>query len=441
MFNFLQSLIKNDIFVVFCIILFIAFFIVFTLNLLNQAKYFKKAREIMKKEVSETQKELFKNASEMLAKNLIEYTDKVLVERIENSYKKIMSNELLPAVNDAAKQIADLSVAVTERQEIGLAKLAEGMAVHFTSKIKDYIDQQAKVIDSMNQSSVAFSKEINKINGVSSLLVDKFQIIYDQAYSISSNSTNAINELTEKIDKLTTSLETTMSVLTTAGETIAQTSISAKELSNATTQMQKVANETTLSLNNQNEKIAKMLSDSINTMRENTEKATKSVVSDFNERLSTTTETISNSVVALKDIVKGINDSATAFVSSISTTNENSTNIISQTISSETEKLRLSAETYSTRFVNSLSTLNSTIESHLNNLQLVTNQLSNAVSSFKSDVDMSSSRFEIGIEKTVSDVLTQMDNSLSEIVKRIVLVTQNIQEAADALPKAVKAIK
>lgn len=441
MFNFLQSLIKNDIFVVFCIILFIAFFIVFTLNLLNQAKYFKKAREIMKKEVSETQKELFKNASEMLAKNLIEYTDKVLVERIENSYKKIMSNELLPAVNDAAKQIADLSVAVTERQEIGLAKLAEGMAVHFTSKIKDYIDQQAKVIDSMNQSSVAFSKEINKINGVSSLLVDKFQIIYDQAYSISSNSTNAINELTEKIDKLTTSLETTMNVLTTAGETIAQTSTSAKELSNATTQMQKVANETTLSLNNQNEKIAKMLSDSINTMRENTENATKGVLLDFNQSLSTTTETISNSVVALKDIVKGINDSATAFVSSISTTNENSTNIISQTISSETEKLRLSAETYSTRFVNSLSTLNSTIESHLNNLQLVTNQLSNAVSSFKSDVDMSSSRFEIGIEKTVSDVLTQMDNSLSEIVKRIVLVTQNIQEAADALPKAVKAIK
>ena len=44
------------------------------------------------------------------------------------------------------------------------------------------------------------------------------------------------------------------------------------------------------------------------------------------------------------------------------------------------------------------------------------------------------------MEKTVSEALTQMDNSLAEIVKRLVSVTKNIQEAADALPRAVRAV-
>ena len=84
--------------------------------------------------------------------------------------------------------------------------------------------------------------------------------------------------------------------------------------------------------------------------------------------------------------------------------------------------------------------LSEALQGHITNLQFITQQLNNNVTSFNETVDLSSSKFEVGMEKSISEALSQMDSSLAEIVRRLVAVTSNIQEAADALPKAVKSL-
>jgi len=205
-------------------------------------------------------------------------------------------------------------------------------------------------------------------------------------------------------------------------------------------------------LSSHNEKTANMLNEAVNAMQVNTENAAKGVLSEFSTNLSETTNAISETVNTLKEISQNINSSANNFSTGISNIyndfgenlDKNLSNVtekINEAVSAEYQKIVTSAETYSSTFTGSINNLNVSLETHISTLQTIANQLNNNISNFKGDVDNQTDRFELGIEKTVSEALTQIDSSLAEIVKRLVTVTVNIQEAADALPKAVKAIK
>ena len=214
---------------------------------------------------------------------------------------------------------------------------------------------------------------------------------------------------------------------------------------------QKIAVDSTAKLSEQSEKTAELLNNAVLSMQQNTEVASKAVLSEFSTSLHFTTDSITNTVETLKGISENINSSANQFLSSITTIykdfgtdldkNLNSiTASISESVTAEYQKVVMNAEVYSNQFENNIASLNTTLDGHMRNLQSISQQLSDNLSSFKSDVDTSSNRFELGMEKTVSDALTQMDNSLAEIVKRLVSVTKNIQEAAESLPRAVRAV-
>jgi uncharacterized phage infection (PIP) family protein YhgE len=226
----------------------------------------------------------------------------------------------------------------------------------------------------------------------------------------------------------------------------------AKSLMETTAVAQKLASEANERLAEQNEKTAALLNDAVNKMELNTENAAKAVLAEFSTNLNATTESISNTVTTLKDIAENINSSATNFSSGIDhiykdfgsdlDKNLNSvTSNISASISAEYQKIVTSAQSYSNSFTESINGLNTSLDQQIGGLKTITDQLNHNVLSFKNDVDMSSSKFEVGMERSISAALEQMDASLAEIVKRLVTVTVNIQEAADALPKAVKAVK
>lgn len=448
----LAAALSNDNLTIIFGILFIGVILLIVGFLLFQSRANHILRKSMRDDLSKVQGELFNTAADMLAKKLTAYTDRVLVEKVKANYDQLISQELLPSVNAAADKIAELADAVTRRQEEGISKLAEELAGQMAAKTRDYIRQEAIIITSLQDSTVQFTKQLDKITTSTEDMTAHLQEIYNRAAEVSASAAGTADSLSEKMASLTTVLDNTLAAVQRTQESVQDSCSAAKNLGDTTLEMQRLAGETSSSLTHQNEKIARLLADTISTMRENTEQATKMVLKDFGSQLNYATTSITDTIASLQSIADGIRLSATQFADSlagsyntISSSLEEKivgvTDKVSATVADEYEKIRRSAEAYSSDFSQGLQELHSSLEGHISNLQTVTQQLNNNVSSFKNDVDTSSSRFELGMEKSVSEALSQMDTSLAEIVQRLVTVTNSIQEAADALPKAVKAIK
>lgn len=417
-----------------------------------QSRSNKKARTEMKRDITITQEELFSNAAEILAKKLADYSETVLVDKINGYYSTLVSKELLPNVNDAAKRIAELSETVVKRQETGMKELAVMLADLLASKTNDYIKQEAEVIKSLQTTTAVFSNELSRITGTVNELSTLYSKANEQSTAISQSVSEAANVLSDKILALSTVMDSTANSVAQMQTYINENSELAKGLAETTAEAQRLASEANTRLAGQNEMTAQLLNDAVNKMGLNTENAAKAVLAEFSTNLNATTESISSTVTTLKDIAESINSSATNFSAGIDNIykdfgsdldkNLNSvTSNISASISAEYQKIVTSAQSYSNTFTDSVSNLNTSLEQQIGGLKTITDQLNHNVLSFKNDVDMSSSKFEVGMERSISAALDQMDSSLAEIVKRLVTVTVNIQEAADALPKAVKAVK
>lgn len=417
-----------------------------------QSRSNKKARVTMKRDITITQEELFSNAAELLAKKLADYSETVLVDRINGYYSALVSKELLPTVNDAAKKITELSETVVTRQENGMKELAVMLADLLAAKTNDYIKQEAEIIQSLQTTTAVFSNELSRITGTVNELSTLYSKANEQSTAISQSVSEAANVLSDKILALSTVMDNTANSVAQMQTFINENSEVAKSLAQTTAEAQRLASEANGRLAGQNEMTAQLLNDAVNRMELNTENAAKAVLAEFSTNLNATTESISNTVTTLKDIAESINSSSVNFSSGIDNIykdfgsdldkNLNSvTSNISASITAEYQKIVTSAQTYSSTFTDSVSNLNASLEQQIGGLKTITDQLNHNVLSFKNDVDMSSSKFEVGMERSISAALEQMDSSLAEIVKRLVTVTVNIQEAADALPKAVKAVK
>lgn len=444
----LSNILSESVVFVICICIFAALLIFILLFLASQNS---KSRKTLMKDLSETQRVLFERAAEMLADKLTEYTDKVLVERVDENYSKLISQELLPNVNYAADRIAELSEAVAKRQESGMAQLAEMMADQLAVKTSDYIRKEAVIVTALQDNTDAFAKELSNITQYTHELSDRYSTILVNADNVTAAVSGAMNSLNDKMVGLGNILDGTAHYMAESQTQILQNVAIVKTLIETTNKVQKIASDSALMLNSQNDKTAGLLAQAVGAMQQNTENAAKAVLFEFNTNLKTTTDLITGAVTSLKDISININNSASQFSKGLSGTYDefgnNISNVLtgitdtlSESVSKENERIIASAENYAKGLTNSIFEFNSSLDGHITNLQTITQQLNNNVSSFKGDVDMSSSRFEIGMEKSVGAALEQMDISLAEIVKRLVSVTENIQEAADALPKAVKAI-
>ena len=110
------------------------------------------------RELVRSQEAFFTNAADQLSEKLTVYTDGALVEMVNNIYSGLLSENLLPQVNEAAKTVSMLSEAVVRRQEDGMTELADMLADLFASKTREYIRRRAETIASLQETTAAFSK-------------------------------------------------------------------------------------------------------------------------------------------------------------------------------------------------------------------------------------------------------------------------------------------
>ena len=451
MLDFFKLTFTNEVSVMLLAMIFMFFLILFLIIILFQKSETKKARNNMKIDLITSQEVIFTHASELLAKQLAEYTDTILVEKVNGYYNALVKNELFPAISEAAKKIAQLSEDVTMRQESGMQELAVMLANLFSVKMNEYIREEANNITLIQQSTVEFANELSRITESVKDLSALYTNANEQSNAISTSVSEVVSVLSNKILEFGGMLDSAANTVSEMQTHINESSTLLLGYNETTAQAQKIAIDSTDKLSEQSEKTAVLLNNAVLSMKQNTETAAKAVLSEFSTSLNFTTDTITKTVETLKDISENINSSANQFSSSItniykdfgSDLDKNLNNItssITQSVNVEYQKVVMNAEVYSNQFENNITSLNTTLDGHMKNLQSISQMLNDNLSSFKMDVDTSSNRFELGMEKTVSEALTQMDNSLAEIVKRLVSVTKNIQEAADALPRAVRAV-
>lgn len=398
------------------------------------------------------QERLLGETSATLANQLRTFASRELVETVQGGYERMISKDLLPSVNAAAAVVSELSSAVVNRQESGMQELADNLAALFTARTEQYLAQEAKVVASMNEAAERFSGHILQINQTAVQLSEQYSDVYNKAHAISETLSSAVTSLGGHLSGLETTLEKNAHFAESMHGCILESGEVVKSITQSVEQMQQVSAQAVDSVSVQQEATALLLRDAVSAMQQNTDEAAKAVLREFGSALSANNGALAETIVALHEIVAGLQNTADRFSTGVADAysrfgdavdvkTEQLSNAFAESAGQEYQRLLTSAETYATGFSRDISSLSEALESHLANLHTVTHQLSNTVDAFKNDADASTHRFESGIEQLVSSALKEMDKSLADIVGRLVSVAASIGEAADALPRAVCSIR
>lgn len=450
--GFIKELLSNQISVVVLlatVIILILFFILFVVYLTRSNR---KMCRAMNASLSEAQERHFTKAAELLADKLSTYTDQVLVEKVNDVYTKLVAQDLLPAVNLAAVRITELSEAVTAKQESGMRELATMMADLLAEKTRDYLFAEKQIITMLNENVTAFSGELDRITQNVSQLTMLQDAIHEQSKTTFSNVSNASNLLSSKISELDVIMHSTVNSVVQIQQLVNDNSETVRLLVDSTAQVQSSVGQSLELLSNNNQKTADIIHDAVYSMQQNSELAAKTLVSEFGTVVTGLTQNITSVLMELHDISGKIQATSMEFSGAIHTVTDgfNShlgdtlndiNNIISKSVSAEYKKIVMGAEEYSNTFTSSINSLNVDLDNHISSLQTLTEQLTHNITTTKSGFDYASQSFQSSLETSISSALNQMDRSLADILQRLVEVTVNIQDAADALPRAVSAIK
>ncbi len=433
-------------------LIFLGFIFFVLLYFIIQSILNRRARNEIMRNIVNAQEQLIHNASALLARELLEYTESHLVPKVQETYEQLIARDLVPTVNGAANAIVDLSRAVSDRQETGMAELADRLAELFTRTTQQLMDQQVAVIQSLHQSADHFAEKLDGVNAMVENLTAQYNDVYQKAYALNQTVSSAVESLGGHLSGLGANLEKTAFLIEKMQSNMLESSEVIQTITAAASNMHQLAAEASEALANQQQTTARQLQEAVDAMRQHTEQSAKAVLDEFNAALSSSNNVMGETVAALRDIAAGMSETAAHFSEGISAAYARFSDSVEQKLAQisdafaqsaeqEYQKVLASAETYSANFARDLETLTQTFESHLSNLQTITRHLSNTLASFKNDVDDSSARFELGIDKTVTKALEALDSALADIVQRLVAVTASISEAADALPRAVASIK
>lgn len=433
-------------------VVFGGFLVLFLLFAILSGRANKRICENMKKGLVLTQEQMFSNAASLLADKLVEYTDGLLLDRVNQNYVRLVSEDLLPSVNSAAEKITELAEQVTRRQEQGMEVLAEHFAGMLASKTEQYIQMEFQVVDSLRQSAGNFSAELSHAVSAVRELGSLQDTALEQVKAVSDAAGQAAVTLSGQIGLLGAAMEGTRQSVDEIHSLVEQNGRLAASMTSAAAQVQQTAEDSARLLAEQNQITAQNLRDASGSIQENTSLAAKAVLEEFTAGIAGTTSSITDSVAALKQISEEIHSSATRFSESLAgsyqglgdnldQTLERVGAALNDTVSSQYQKMVLGAEHYSESFLRSMATLQSDLDAHIANLQSATGQLNHNMALFKEETGASTHRFETGMEEAVSAALGQLDASLAEIVSRLAAVTASIQEAAAALPGALQAIR
>ena len=121
---------------------------------------------------------------------------------MNNIYSGLLSENLLPQVNEAAKTVSMLSEAVVRRKEDGMTELADMLADLFASKTREYIRQETETIASLQETTAAFSKNLSEMSENTNQLSFRFGNVYDQTTAVAATVSEAGEILAEKVGAL-----------------------------------------------------------------------------------------------------------------------------------------------------------------------------------------------------------------------------------------------
>jgi len=427
------------------------FLVLFFIFISIQSRSSRRLLEEMKQSLVETQKQALSSVSELLSERLIEYADTTLLERVSKCYEQLVDRELLPSVNDAARKVAELAEAVSEHEKTGLKLLADELASLFAERLDQYVEYQQKAVSDLKDNTVFFSQELARITATLNTLSNMFSNALSQINSSFEAVSQTSEQLGDKVLEFGQIMDASSRSLADMQSLIAEQVQLASQLTETVRQTRQDADAAAGLLEAQSEKTAEMLREAVQAMQQNSEDAAQKLFERLLSTLSESSGVITDSVSRLTEIALSIEKASYSFSEGLSSVykafgselNDNLSRIsksIVDVVNAEYHKIAAGAEGFSAMFQESLGNLRSEIDTHVQQLTLITQELSRTVSMLKDDMHSSASRFELGMEKSISAALEQMDASLADILSRLVSVTVNIQQAADALPAALNAL-
>lgn len=430
---------------------FLVFLVVFFIFAVNQSRANRRFLEEMKQSLGETQEQALSAASKLLSERLAEYADTTLLERVNRSYEQLINRELLPSVNDAARKVAELAEAVSEHEKTGLRLLADDLASLFAQRLDQYIEDQQRVVLDLKENTVSFSQELLRITATLNTLSGMFNNVFAQTNAAFEAVSQTSEQLGDKILEFGRILDESSHSLADMQSLVGEHTLLVSQLTETVRQTRRDADAAAGLLEAQSEKTAGLLRETVQAMQQNSEDAAQKLFERLLSALEESSGIITDSVSRLTDIALSIEKASYSFSEGLSSVykafgselNENLSHIsrsIVDVVNAEYQKIATGAEGFSAMFQESLDNMRAELDTHIQQLTLITQELSRTVSLLRDDMHTSADRFELGMEKSIRAALEQMDASLVDILSRLVSVTVNIQQAADALPAALNAL-
>lgn len=427
------------------------FFIIFFIFMIFYLRINKRILEEIKKDNHETRQKAYCDAVKALGDRLAEYSQTTLLTAVNDRYEGLVSQELLPAVNDAVHKVSGLADAVASHQKEGLLLIAEDLAGLFSGCLDKYVKNQTDAITFLDSATASFSQELSRITATLNTLSALHANVLEKAETTADALYNANHRIEGKALELNAILDSSANLAADINSLTAANTDLAEKLSQSMLMAKQGTEDAVNLVDAQSYKTAELLSSAVNEMRQNSENAARDLLDNILVNFKDSSEALADSLLALTDITGAVERSASGFSEGLSSVYKDFNEILNQnlhqigaaisaSLNEEHQKITASASGISSAFQEGLNIVRNELQIHIQQLSSITGELSHNVSQFGGDIGAFADRFEYGMDQSISTALGQMDASLAEIVSRLVNVTINIQQAADSLPAALNAL-
>lgn len=365
-------------------------------------------------------------------------------EKIINKLDGIAENNILPALKEAIKQIADM-------QGNGMKELASEFSTQLTVAISEKLNSFFSTVSNLNISLVSINDSLSKSLNDLNELIGKQKNVLDQANSTlllaeknQTQTNNRISEFEQKsfenneklaiqtanisdsINKLTLQndmfIEKTQDILLKAMSL--QQEISEK-LKASQQQLTLIPDRIENSMENAGEKIAQSIKE---TTADNAE-----AIENLARQAQALKDDYDNYFIRIEDFTKTSNEEMEYHVQNvISKMSEDVGKILKDNIEANSEVL--------SDFKKSSMDILVAFKEQADSISLYANEINMDINELSQNLNSSISVFNDSLNNSVSSTISQFDSGLSELSLRIENTVLGISDAIEALPMALKKI-
>lgn len=437
---FFDRLLAGEVPSVFLLATLLLFLIAVLLFVWLQARSHKRLAQGLR-EASTLQEKATAQLAKEFSHKLVEYTNGPLFERVNGQYEKLVKQNLTPAVNEAAQRIQILSEQVVRRQEQGTTALANMLADKLSGRIHDFVKAEALMVKAVQDNVQNFGGQLSMVSGSLSDITG----LQEQSALATREALQSLMAGNELLERNILRLEAMLEKSAGSGQRLQglmeQNASTVEALAAATAAAHEEAKAAANTLASAHAEGSRQLTQAAEALSAHFTRATQEITSplaNVTRELSGISGSLNSASTQLGQVV---NELYQSFGSNLSKLLEDVVATLSRSAAVEYQKILKSAEEYSGSFVQATNSLNVDVDKHVEDLRLITEQLSLNISTFRGGFENTSATFQDGLEQAMQKALTQLDGSLAEILKRLLQVAQNLQDAADALPRAINAMR